>query len=200
MTLPTPQAFHSGFSSDRLQIIADHLLRVRHQTIMELSTDLDDNWVRETACFGRSRNLLISLATEREHSWLGITHAGMDVTPTIDGVPFRFFRDDAEDPGKAGFFRRNAQDNLFSDDPGHPVMWRFIVERAESQDGEDRVVFAGYNVFQEKVSEWTHSPGNNVLYSVGNDVPPAAPISPASVDVRDDIETDEQPQKAGNDK
>lgn len=200
MNFPAPQQFHIGFDNSRLQTIAEHLLRIRHQTIAELSTDLDDNWVRETACFGRSRNLLISLATNRTYPWLGLMHAGMDVTPTIDGVPFRFFRDDAEEPGKAGFFRRNAQDNLFSDDPNYPVMWRFVIERAQTQEDEDRVVFAGYNVFQVKVSEWTHFPGNDVLYSVGNEVPPAAPINPASVDVREDTEVQELPQKAGNDK
>ncbi len=200
MTLPKPEVFHHGFSNDRLQAIADHLLRVRHQTVAELSTDLDDNWVRETACFGRSRNLLISLASSRTYSWLGVTHAGMDVTPTIDGVPFRFFRDDAEEPGKAGFFRRNSQDNLFSDDPDYPVMWRFVIERAETEEDEDRVVFAGYNVLQTKVSEWTHAPGSDVLYSVGIDVPPAMPISPASVDVREDEAGQDVPQQAGNDK
>ena len=200
MSLPEPELFHPGFSGARLQIIADHLLRVRHQTVMELSSELDDNWVRETACFGRSRNLLISLVMHETYPWLGLINGGMDVTPTIDNVPFRFFRDDAEEPGKAGFFRRNAQDNLFSDDPNHPVMWRFVVERAETEESEDRIVFAGYNVFQEKVSEWTHLPGNDVIYSIGDDVPPSAPINPASVDVRDDVETQDQPQKAGNDK
>lgn len=121
MKFPLLDQFHQGFASSRLQIIADHLLRVRHQTVAELSTELDDNWVRETACFGRSRNMLISMATNGTYACLGLTHGGMDVTPTIDGVPFRFFRDDAEEPGKAGFFRRNAQDNLFSDDPADPV-------------------------------------------------------------------------------
>ncbi|MBW4789153.1 hypothetical protein NIZ92_11620 [Alcaligenes sp. 1735tsa3] len=200
MTLPLPQSFYACLSDDRLQIIADHLLKVRHQTMMQLTTELDDNWVRETACFGRSRNLLISLATDRAYPWLGLINSNMDVTPTIDGVPFRFFRDDVEDPSKAGFFRRNAQDNLFAEDPAHPVMWRFIIDRAMSQDQEDRVVFAGYNVFQEKVSEWSLSSGNSIIYAVGNEVPPATPINPATVDIWDDIELNDAQQKASNDK
>lgn len=47
-------------------------------------------------------------------------------------------------------FRRNNVDDLFSNDDGHPVMWRFVVEKSLTEDDEDRVLFVGYNVFQEK--------------------------------------------------
>lgn len=57
-----PWEFFEALSEERLRVIGMHLLEVRHNTTRELSTDLDDNYVRETAIFGRSRNMLIAMA------------------------------------------------------------------------------------------------------------------------------------------
>ena len=61
-TLPLPTDFHDVLTDERLTAIAVRLLDLRHSTTRELSTDLDDNYVRETAIFGRSRNMLIGMA------------------------------------------------------------------------------------------------------------------------------------------
>ena len=174
MPLPLPSKFHPMLSDERLRVIGVRLLEVRHATARELNTDLDDNYVRETAIFGRSRNMLISMALSSQFPWLDLRHAALDVTCEIEGIPFRFFRDDPDSPGKLGFFKRNACDDLFAPDDQTPVLWRFVIERAETEDEEDQIHFVGYNAFFEKITQWTLRGGvAGALASVDNDVPPA---------------------------
>ena len=187
MPLPHPSEYHEGFTAERLSAIAARLLEVRHATFRELSTDLDDAYVRETASFGRSRNMLIGMALSSQYPWLNLSHAALDVTARIDGVPFRFFRDDPDHPEKMGFFKRNAVDDLFPADDRDPMLWRFVVERAESDDGEDRVHFVGYNAYYDKVAQWTYSGGGAAhVSSVDLDTPPARPLPEPTVELLPD--------------
>ena len=181
-----PIAFYPELSDDRLRVIATKLLDMRYSTFREMRSPFDDNYTRETAVFGRSKNMLVEMALSDQHDWLSLRNAGMDVTFNIGEVPCRFFRDDPNSPEKSGFFRRNAVDDLFAMDEQHPVMWRFVVEKALTDDDEDRVFFVGYNVYQEKVSEWIYQASAPMLHAVDQDVPAAAEILPASVDVRED--------------
>jgi len=113
-------------------------------------------------------------------------HSGMDIAFYIERVPCRFFTDDSNTPEKSGFFKRNFVDCLFDIDDQRPVMWRFIVERALTEEDEDKVFFAGYNVYQEKVSEWMYRASTPMLHSVDDEIPPTVDISPARIEVRDD--------------
>lgn len=187
MTLPHPSTFYACLTDDRLGAIAARLLEVRHKTFRELSTDLDDAYVRETASFGRSRNMLIGMALSSQYPWLNLSHAALDVTARIDGVPFRFFRDDPDNPEKMGFFKRNAVDDLFPSDQRDPMLWRFVIERAESEEAEDQVHFVGYNAYYEKVSQWTYSSGlATLLASVDHDTPPARQLPEPTVELLPD--------------
>lgn len=185
MKFPLPSSFYPELSSDRLQVIAEALLDLRFDTLKQMSTEHDDSYTKETAVFGRSRNMLISLARSGQYPWLTLSHAGMDVRFDIGSVRCRFFRDDPDSPAKYGFFRLNAVDSLFVTDDTLPVIWRFIVEKALSEDAEDCVVFAGYNVYQEKVSEWIYEGSTPALHSVDKQVPQAAVIPAASIGVRE---------------
>lgn len=186
MTLPAPSSFYDELTDQRLGVVAGKLLDVRYATLREMTSPFDDNYTREGAVFGRSRNMLIDLALRGGLGWMELVNPGMDVTLRIGRVPCRFFRDDPDQPEKAGFFKRNAVDDLFALDESQPVMWRFVVERALTEDDEDRVHFIGYNAFQEKVSEWVYQSGGGMLHSVDRSVPPSTPIAPAEVDVRDE--------------
>lgn len=181
-----PENFYPELSDNRLRAIAIKLLDIRYSTFREMNSLFDDNYTRETAVFGRSRNMLIDLALSGQHDWMSLKHAGMDITFNIGPVPCRFFRDDPNSPGKAGFFKRNAVDDLFAVDEQDPVMWRFIVDKALTEDDEDRVFFVGYNVYQEKIAEWMYRTSAPTLHTVDKDVPTAAEIPPALVDVRED--------------
>lgn len=180
-----PATFYPELSDDRLRVIAVKLLDMRYSTLREMNSSFDDNYTRETAIFGRSRNMLIDLALNGQHVWMSLKHTAMDITFNIGQVPCRFFRDDPNSPEKTGFFKRNAVDDLFAMDEQHPVMWRFVVEKALTEDDEDRVFFIGYNVYQEKVSEWMYQASAPSLHAVDKDVPVAAEIPPAFVDVRE---------------
>lgn len=184
MNSNSPSTFYSELSDDRLRIVAVKLLDIRHSTIREMNSEFDDNYTKETAVFGRSRNMLIALAQSNQYEWVSLKNAGMDVTFNIGRVPCRFFRDDPNSPEKLGFFKRNAVDDLFEMDEQHPVMWRFVVEKAMTDDDEDRAFFVGYNVFQEKVAEWMYQASAPMLHTVDHEVPTSAEIPPASVDVR----------------
>ncbi|WP_208507956.1 hypothetical protein [Variovorax paradoxus] len=196
-----PTSFYEDLTDDRLRIIASSLMEIRGKTFSEMTSELDDNYTRETASFGRSRNMLIQACQAKKHSWLGLAHAGMDITFTIGSVPCRFFRDDAASPEKAGFFKRNAVDDLFADDDARPVMWRFVVEKAITEDDEDRVLFAGYNVYQEKISEWQYRDSAPTLHSVDTVVPASTILPPIDLDLHDedkkDIKSDDDAEKSG---
>lgn len=165
-----------------------------------MNSPFDDNYTRETAVFGRSKNRLIDMALSGQYDWMSLKHAGMDVTFNIGCVPCRFFRDDPSSPEKAGFFRRNVVDDLFAVDEQHPVMWRFVVEKALTEDDEDQVFFVGYNVYQEKVSEWMYRAAAPTLYAVDKEAIAAVEIPPAFVDVRENDRTDQgNDRKTGSD-
>jgi hypothetical protein len=183
-----PWEFAEALSEERLRVIGMRLLEVRHSTTRELSTDLDDNYVRETAIFGRSRNMLIGMALNSQFPWLRLRHAALDVTAEIDGTPFRFFRDDPDRPEKMGFFKRNAVDDLFAIDDLAPVLWRFVIERAESEEVEDQVHFVGYNAYSEKVSQWTLTDGRGGrLTGADRNVPPAKDLPMPEVELLPEI-------------
>lgn len=195
-----PTVFYPELSDDRLLVIAVKLLDIRFSTFREMNSPFDDNYTRETAVFGRSRNMLIDLAMGQQYGWISLKHAAMDVTFNIGQVPCRFFRDDPNNPEKVGFFKRNAVDDLFAMDEGHPVMWRFVVEKALTEDDEDRVFFVGYNVFQEKVSEWMYQASAPALHVIGKGIPAAAEIPDATVEVREDQYSEEGNElKTGSD-
>ncbi|MCE8040223.1 hypothetical protein [Halomonas sp. MCCC 1A11062] len=188
-----PSDFFSELSEDRLATIAELLLDVRFNTTREMTSSYDDTYTRECAIFGRSKNALIELCKKEEHDWLELASPGMDVTFRIGNVPCRFFRDDPESPVKRGFFRRNQVDDLFADDDDIPVMWRFVVERAMTEEDEDRAFFIGLNIYQEKVCQWSYSPTGPILHSVDTEVPPTAELPPAKVGVRG--ESDQREEK-----
>lgn len=189
-----PQSFYPDLTDDRLRVVATTLLEVRSSTFRLLDTDIDCNYVKESAAFGRSRNQLIRLCSSRTYDWMRLLHAGMDITFSIGNVPCRFFRDDADSPEKHGFFRRNDADDLFSNDATHPVIWRFVVEKALTEDDEDRVLFAGYNVYQEKVAEWQYRDSAPTLHAVDDLTPPSTLLPKVDVEL---LEDDQEAKKDG---
>ena len=66
---------------------------------------------------------------------------------------------------------------------------------ALTDQDEDRVVFAGYNVYQEKVSEWVFDASSHGLHSVDKHIPPSTDIPPVRVDVREDKASDSDDNK-----
>ncbi|MGB3290111.1 MAG: hypothetical protein WBA83_12640 [Burkholderiaceae bacterium] len=186
MAYPHPSSFYPELTDERLAVIAEALLDIRYNTYRQMDSQYDDTYTRETAVFGRSRNMLIALALEEKYDWLSLVNAGMDVTFRIERVPCRFFRDDPQAPEKPGFFKRNAVDCLFATDEHDPVMWRFVVEKASSEEDEDHAFFIGYNVYQEKVAQWSYASSASVLHTTDGDIPAGKHLPAPEVLARED--------------
>lgn len=195
-SIKRPIDCYPDLTGDRLAIIAKALADVRYTTLQELSGPLDDEYTRECTVYGRQRNMLIDLCQSRQYEWLALVHAGMDVRFRIGQVVCRFFTDDVKHPSKEGFFKRNNSDTLFDTNDDVPVFMRFVVEKALMDTDEDRVHFVGFNIYQEKVCEWTYAGHAISLYAVDQIVPPAVQLSPATVNLR---EADARSGKAVND-
>ncbi|MDR1063640.1 MAG: hypothetical protein LBL48_06875 [Azoarcus sp.] len=179
-----PWQAHADLTEERLSIIAKGLLNVRHDTYTELATPLDDNYSRACTTFGRQRQWLMQLAQSGRYSWLTLASPAMDLTVSIGSIPLRFFTDDHDSPRKQGYFRRNEVDQLFSVDDTQPVMFRFVIEAAATEEDEDRVFFLGYNAYQEVVVEWQYRPKTAVLHPIEADVPQAVVQSDAKVGLK----------------
>jgi hypothetical protein len=172
-----PWQSSSELTESRLRIVAEGLLNVRHDTHAELATKLDDNYIRGCATFGRQRQYLLQLARSGKYDWLTLASPAMDLTINIGNIPVRFFTDDHESPKKGGFYKRNEVDQLFSSDEHDPVLFRFVIEPAVSEEGEDQVYFLGYNTFQEVVVEWRYRPATTVFHAIES-APPISVVQP----------------------
>jgi hypothetical protein len=179
-----PSEYYSDLTEERLRLIAERLLDVRYETLQDMQSPYDDNYTRESAVYGRQRQMLIQIILSGEFEWLSLSHAGMDVTFKIGSVPCRFFTDDPSCPGKSGFFRRNFTDNLFEVEDQHPIIWRFVIEKAFSDESEDSMYLLGFNALHEKICEWMYRPSTPMLPPSAKETPPSIPIAPAQVGLK----------------
>lgn len=179
-----PWQAHNDLTEERLSILAEGLLNVRHDTYAELATRLDDNYSRGCATFGRQRQWLMQQAKSERYDWLTLASPAMDLTVNIGSIPVRFFTDDHDSPKKPGYFKRNDVDQLFSSDDTEPVVFRFVVEPAATSEDEDRVFFVGHNVYQEVVVEWQYRPRTAIILPVESNAPQAVVQSDAEVGLK----------------
>lgn len=166
-----PQSLLPALSNQRLDQIACHLWEIYYGVQSQLSTDDDCAYTRGATFFGRARNRLITIAQDQvDYPWLKLTHSGMDVVCEIEGLPFRFFRDDHLNPVKKGFWRRNESDQLWEPSDMAPVMFRFVVEAPITDEDELEIYFIGYNALEESVCEWRYT-NVSVIADVMNNQP-----------------------------
>ena len=180
-----PWALKPQLSQDRLVVLAEQFREIYYAVESLLTTEDDCNFCRGTLFFGRARQRMINLALSGRYPWLDLLNSAMDVTLTIDGLPFRFFRDDFEMPKKRGFWRRNGADRLFSPVGDEPVIFRFIVQRPYSDQEELEIYFVGYNEVQELVCEWKYG-SVAAPFGLGDPLPQAVEQHPAPVQILDD--------------
>lgn len=177
-----PWDLKPALTEERLNTIATAFLDVYYGVQELLSTDDDCNYGRGALTFGRSRQRLINMALYGNYPWLKIVNPAMDVTLEIEGIPFRFFRDDHDTPKKKGFWRRNDSDQLFAADDETPVIFRFIVEKPVQEEDEPEVYFIGYNAQEIPVFEWQYG-HFHVMHSVDDSAPNPVKIGPAPVEL-----------------
>ena len=195
MDLPLPWKSKPVLTEERLNVIARDLRDIYYGVESLLDTEDDCSYGRGTLFFGRSRRRLIKLGTSGEHDWLKLTNAAMDVTLEIEGVPFRFFRDDHESPKKKGFWRRNRTDQLFAPTDAEAVVFRFIVQRPLTENDELEIYFVGYNAVENALCEWRFG-DVRVLSSTDDQLPDAVHQDAPRADLLhtdDDISQPQQP-------
>lgn len=195
-----PHEFNPALTDPRLRVVAEALLEVLYETELELAGPLDDGYTRGTTTFGRQRNALIQLCNAGMHRWLKLTHAGMDVTFEIDGVPCRFFADDPANPRKPGFFRRNDCDQLFETEAEAPLLFRFIVAKPQHADEEAEVFFIGYDLNQNESFRWQYSRSTPSLSSVDEQRPTEVPLPSPTARVRPKASPKKSDEGDGNDR
>ncbi|OHC68175.1 MAG: hypothetical protein A3H93_06380 [Rhodocyclales bacterium RIFCSPLOWO2_02_FULL_63_24] len=178
-----PWELKPALTESRLNSIAQAFLDIYYGVEETLNTEDDDNYTRGATFFGRSRQRLIRMSQSGEYPWLALTNSAMDVTLEIDGVPFRFFRDDHASPSKKGFWRRNESDQLFAPDETTPVIFRFIVERPLIDDADPEIYFVGFNAQAIQVFEWRYGQVP-IVRSIDETLPQAVEQGPAPVEIK----------------
>lgn len=98
MTRP-PSEITPAFTTDRLQVIADAITRVRRDALEIHQPEKGDNaWTFGCICYARTCAALGVLEASKEHDWLRVDAKGLACTILIEGEPLKFYKGDAEHP------------------------------------------------------------------------------------------------------
>ena len=208
MTLLNPSEISMSLSSDRLSVIAMRILDVLDEALKTASTDLDCSYSRGTLSWARIKNALLHMASLNDYPWLTVKHSGNDLVLGIGSESVRFFLDDHENPKKLRVLNpTNAeaqQLQLFGDDAHSEFLWRFIIERAVTEEDEHQVYFVGYEAHAEKdgtlVASWRYNhDGARALAAVDSYIPAAAELEPIELSPRTEETAEGEDDEAVND-
>ncbi len=125
----------------------------------------------------------MQLIAKRRYPWLSLKHGGNDLLIGIGPHPVRFFLDDHLNPRKLRVLNPTESEaiqlELLPESGDKSVdLWRFIVERALTEEDEHQVFFVGYNRMAEVVAQWQYSESVRSLYAVDDHIPAAAELEP----------------------
>ncbi|VEF38305.1 Uncharacterised protein [Stenotrophomonas maltophilia] len=197
MSDPTsPSAASPDLSDSRLEVVAGLMLEVLAKAAEATSTELDCAWTRAVLSWGWIKNALLLLAGSRTHDWLTIRHTGNDLIVGVGSVPVRFFIiADHSKPSKRRILSPTEAEAIqlsemsqssFAGEgfsvSGMPTLWRFIVERAKSEDDESRVFFVGYDGYGNILAKWQFTESVRAFHSTDADIPRAAELAPIDLD------------------
>lgn len=202
-----PSEISVSLSSDRLSVISRRILDVLDDALRTASTDLDCSYSRGTLSWARIKNALLQMAKSAEHSWLTVKHSGNDLVLGIGQESVRFFLDDHEQPKKLRVLNpTNAeakQIQLFEDDAHSEFLWRFIIEKAVTDDEDHQVYFVGYEAHSERdgnlVAEWRYNDdGVRTLAAVDSYIPAATELEPIKLSPIDEDTAEGEDYEAVN--
>lgn len=198
MSTPHPQHFEHVLTEERLNVLAKALLEECYTTEDDLQSTYDSGYSRGCTRFDRQKNKLKLLALE--HCWLTISDGSNRLVMSIEGLPFRFARDEHRSPRKPAtllvsdteaiqrknFIIENQMEmdfdgSSYSEQVRKPSVWRFFVEVSESlEDGRDyNIYFVGFNELKESVCVWEYANKVAVAASVDDTKHEAVELSPA---------------------
>lgn len=180
----SPDEISDQLSADRLGTIAQLMLEVLHKALLDTSTEHDCAYSRGALSWARIKNALMQLIRSGRHPWLSLKHGGNDLVIGIGPHPVRFFLDDHLNPRKPRVLDPTDGEVLQLElglpgfDDKSVDLWRFIVERAISDDDDHRVYFVGYNRVREVVAQWQYTESVRAFFAVDARMPLAAELAP----------------------
>lgn len=186
-SLTTPQRVSADLSDERLSIVAELMLNVLSKALSVTSTEYDCAYSRGALSWAWIKNALLALVRSGEHKWLTLRHAGNDLVIGIGSHAVRFFIDDHANPRKPRVLNPTDGEafqlkiDFGADKDTSPVLWRFIVERALTEDDENRVFFVGYDAIGEVVSKWQFTESVRAFHATDALIPEAARLDPISL-------------------
>jgi hypothetical protein len=194
----SPKDFSPELLPERLAVIGEKMLDILDLGISATSTENDCAYTRGVLPWGWIRNALINLAKSKQYDWLTLMHAGMDLVLGIGGVPVRYFLDDHQNPRKPRVLSPTSGEagqlafDFGSTQSSEPVLWRFFVERAISEEDEHRVFFTGRDAQGKIVAAWQFTESVRRFASVDDSIPEAAELGPVPLapiyEIYEDVE------------
>jgi len=152
----TPQFHHPDLSDDRLQYLADLMVKVRHDTL-ELYDEVggDDPWSHGCRAYARTKSNIVKESENLE--WLKVLDASLQFVFAIGEVPIRFYRGAPEKPNektmRRSFSELNQLSLNFTNEVAASLAWRFAIET--DIDGEvSQVSFFGSSLDKSIVCRW----------------------------------------------
>src|SRR4051812_25887297 len=99
MQMIEPWSVSPRLTSERLVTLARAAVRVRAEALPSHRPELgDDSWSFGCVAYRRTCYALKSLELSGEHPWLRIEERGLAFRLSVDHVPLRFYRGEAERP------------------------------------------------------------------------------------------------------
>lgn len=202
MTKPHPQHFERVLTDDRLNILAKALLEECFTTEDDLQSSYDSGYSRGCTRFDRQKNKLKLLAIK--HRWLTIADGSNRLVMAIEGLPFRFARDQHSSPRKPATLSVSQTEAIqrekfvlesqmemdfdgisLTERVKKPTFWRFFVEVSESlEDGRDfNIYFVGFNELKQPLCVWEYDNKVATVTSVDETRHEAVELSPAEAKV-----------------
>lgn len=187
-----PSDYHEDLTEERLQFVASKIMKEVLLTYDTNSTANDDSYTQGCVIFGRVRNALIAMHKSKSVDFIGLAKDGMDVTPTIGKVPFRFTTDNPDAPRKVRILRVNPEEqtqlemafplNPF-DEGSEIAKWRWYIKKSYSEEDSPSVVFVGLDFNDTVACHWEYDECSPIIHDVSGFVPSAIPITEAPVHV-----------------
>ncbi|SDQ75617.1 hypothetical protein [Pseudoxanthomonas sp. CF125] len=157
-----PSDVAAEFAEGRLESLASVMLDRLDCALAVTNTEDDCSYSRGALSWARIRNALKRMANSGDHDWLSILHGGNDLVLGIGGRPVRFFLDDHLAPKRDRVLNPTEGEtcqlhfNFGLEADLVPHLWRFIVEKAVTDQEASRVFFVGYNSSGAVVAQWEY--------------------------------------------
>jgi hypothetical protein len=188
-----PSEYHRDLTEDRLVFLAGLILEQVYLTYETNDSDYDDAWVQGCAIFGRVKNLFIELGMASDPSWLTLAKIGMDITPMIGAIPFRFATDNPEAPRKERILEQSSQEieqlGFAFEAEGDSLSstgiykWRWYIKKSYFPEDSPTVHFVGLNDADVPICIWSYDEGIPFIHSVGGKTPASKPSTEAPIHI-----------------